>query len=85
MLLGGASDTWTGVTLATLQNPNFRVAVAGFDVPAGTIFSIDDVLLTVNFTGPPVPAARNWSLTLTALAVILLGMFAVWRVRRQRG
>lgn len=86
---GSLTDLWSQTwSPADVNAATFGVDIYGTDLAAvsADAYAIDHVFITVHFTpGAGLPLVTPLSLTLTALALTLLGMFAVRRVRRQRG
>lgn len=82
---GSPTDTWNGITLAILEDPNFTLNIAAAAVNPPGFFSVDDVFLTVRYSGVAVlPAATPWAIGLTIVLVLTLGgAYAAYRIRRQ--
>ena len=84
IVLGGATDTWGGVTLADLLNPNFSVAL-GVISGSGEVFSVDDVSLTVDYTAPASTPVMSWAgMILTIGLMIIVAFVSSVAVRRRR-
>lgn len=80
------SDSWTAANYGSLSGGFWhKNAPAGFAISTNVARGGSPLIVTVTAVPSGLPLATALTLTLTALVLTLLGMFAVRRVRRQRG
>ncbi len=80
-IFGSPTDNWSGVTLPVLTDPSNEFGLLGFYFTSDD-YEVDDVSLEVYFTrGVSLPAASSWSLALTGLLIILVGLASAREIR----
>ena len=80
---GSPTDNGSGVTWPVLTDPSNELGVLGFYFTSDD-YEVDDVSLEVYFTrGVALPASSSWSLALTVLLVILVGLVVLQEARRK--
>ena len=78
---GSPTDNWSGVTLPVLTDTSNELGLIGFFFTSDT-YDVDDVSLEVFFSrGVAMSASSSWTLALTLLLVILVGLVFVQEIR----